>query len=82
MKSDSDKNYRKMVRNFNGRIDLMNRLPQEDSVNLFFEMCDFFINNYIKAEKERFPNKPIREILLDMYKYREKTSGRKIKKWK
>ena len=59
----------------------MNKLSQEASINLFFEMCDFFINNYIKTEIERFPNKPIREILLDMYKYREKTSGRKIKKW-
>ena len=79
MKSDSNKNYRKMVRNFKGRIELINKISQEDSLNLFFEMCDFFLNNYIKTEKERFPNKPIREILLDMYKNHEKTSGRKIK---
>ena len=80
MNSDNERNYRKIVRNFKDRIALMNKIPQEVSIKLFFEMCDFFINNYIKTEKERFPNKPIREIVLDMYKKREKLSGRKSNK--
>jgi hypothetical protein len=52
-----DKDYRKRVRNFKGRIELMNKIPKEKSLQLFFELCDIFIKNYIKTEKERFPNK-------------------------
>ena len=82
MNPDSDKKYRKIQRNFKEKIDLMNKLPQDVSIRIFFEMCDFFLNNYIKTEKERFPNKTIREILINMYKTHEKMSGRKINKWK
>ncbi len=81
MKSDNDKNYRKIVRNFKGRVDLMKKTPQDVSIKIFFEMCDFFINNYIKIEKERFPDKSIREIIINMYKNREKISGRTVNQW-
>jgi len=78
-----DNNYRKTVRNFKGRMEFMNRTPTEDAVKIFFEICDLGINNYIRIEKERFPNKSIKEIVLEMHNIHEKTKtiGRK-KRWK
>ena len=82
MKTNINKNYRKISRDFKGRIELMNKIPRDVSIKLFFEMCDFFLNRYIEVEKERFPKKDVRNILIDMYKNHEKISGRKIKIWK
>ena len=79
MEEITDDNYRKIMRNFKGRMELMNRTPTRDNVNIFFEICDLGINSYIKTEKERFPNKPIKEIILEMNKFHNKmrTIGRK-----
>jgi len=83
MPETNDNNYRKIVRNFKGRMEFMNQTPPEDAVKIFFEICDLGINNYIRIEKERFPNKSIKEIVLEMHKFHEKkkTIGRK-NKWK
>jgi len=79
----NDKDYRKIVRNFKGRMELMNKTPTEDAVKIFFEICDLGINNYIRVEKERFPNKSIKEIVLEMHKSREKIKERGRKnRWK
>ncbi len=79
MPETNDNNYKKTVRNFKGRMEFMNKTPTEDAVKIFFEICDFGINNYIRIEKERFPNKSIKEIVLEMHKFREKKKiiGRK-----
>ncbi|MHA1191436.1 MAG: hypothetical protein ACTSP9_03975 [Promethearchaeota archaeon] len=79
MEELTDENYRKIIRNFKGRMELMNKTPIRDRVNIFFELCDFGINSYIKTEKERFPNKSIKEIILEMHKFHDKmrTLGRK-----
>jgi len=75
----TDKNYRKTMRNFKGRMEFMNKTPTRDRVNIFFELCDFGINNYIKTEKERYPDKSIKEIILEMHKFHDKMrlKGRK-----
>ncbi|KKN58059.1 hypothetical protein LCGC14_0555750 [marine sediment metagenome] len=72
MTSDSDKNFRKIARDFKGRIELMNRIPAEASISLFFELCNFNLNNYIKIEKERYPDKSIKDIIIKMYKINNK----------
>jgi len=74
-----ESNYRKIVRNFKGRMEFMNKTPTEDAVKIFFEICDLGINNYIRVEKERFPNKSTKEIVLEMHKKKKKkkTRGRK-----
>jgi len=72
MPETNDNNYRKIVRNFKGRMEFMNKTPTEDAVKIFFEICDLGINNYIRIEKERFPNKSIKEIVLEMHQYHEK----------
>lgn len=77
-----EKNYRKIVRDFKGRIDLMKKTPKEDSVKLFFEMCDFGLKSYIETEKKRFPNKSIKEIIISMHKFRDKIYGRRKNIWK
>ena len=73
MPETNDNNYRKIVRNFKGRMEFMNKTPTKDAVKIFFEIC----------EKERFPNKSIKEIVLEMHKFHEKikTRGRK-NRWK
>ncbi len=77
MTSDSNKNFRKIARNFKGRIELMNKIPVEASISLFFELCNFNLNNYIKVEKERYPNKSIKDIIINMYKINNKIKRRK-----
>jgi len=83
MPETNDNNYRKTVRNFKGRMEFMNKTPTKDAVKIFFEICDLGINNYIRIEKERFPNKSIKEIVLEMHKFREKIKKRGRKnRWK
>jgi len=77
MTSDSNKNFRKKARDFKGRIELMKKIPVETSISLFFELCNLNLNNYIKIEKERYPNKSIKDIIINMHKVNKKIKGRK-----
>ena len=77
MTSDSEKNFRKKARDFKRRIELMKKIPAEASISLFFELCNFNLNNYIKIEKERYPNKSIKDIIINMYKVNNKIKRRK-----
>ena len=72
MTSELNKNFRKIARDFKGRIELMKKIPAETSISLFFELCNFNLNNYIKTEKERYPNKLIKDIVIRMYKVNKK----------
>lgn len=72
MKLELNKKYRKTARDFKGRIELIKKIPPEVSISLFFELCNFNLNNYIKTEKERYPNKSIKEIIIEMYKIKKK----------
>jgi hypothetical protein len=72
MESRSNNNFRKITRNFKQRMELMNKIPVETSISLFFELCNFNLNNYIKTEKERYPNKSIRDIIIQMHKIKNK----------
>jgi len=77
MKSDSDKNYRKIVRNFKARVDLMKKTPLKKLEKMFIEMYDYGVQDYIRTEKLIHPNKSDKEIIIEMYKLREKLKGRK-----
>ncbi|MCK4779603.1 MAG: hypothetical protein KAT57_05420 [Candidatus Lokiarchaeota archaeon] len=76
MTSEPNKNFRKIARDFKGRIELMKKIPIETSISLFFELCNFNLNNYIKTEKERYPNKSIKDIVIKMYKINKKIKQR------
>jgi len=77
MKNELNKNFRKLARDFKGRIELMKKIPVETSISLFFELCNFNINNYLKIEKERYPSKSIKDIVINMHKINEKNIKKK-----
>ena len=70
MTTDNNKNYRKLSRNFKNKIKLIEKIPLEDNISLFFEICDLNLNNYIDTEQKRFPEKSIKEIIIEMHKKR------------
>ena len=72
-----DKELRKKSRAFRNRIDLMNRIPTQESIQIFFELCNFNLNNYISIEKKRNPNKSTKDIIIKMYEMHKKLKGRK-----
>lgn len=77
MKTETDKNYRKIVRNFKARVKLMEKTPLKDLEKMFIEMYDYGIQDYIRTEKLMYPDKNTKEIVIEMYKLREKLKGRK-----
>lgn len=77
MKTETDKNYRKIVRNFKARVKLMEKTPLKDLEKMFIEMYDYGIQDYIRTEKLMYPEKNTKEIVIEMYKLREKLKGRK-----
>jgi hypothetical protein len=77
MTLDKDVNYRKIVRNIKGRIELTERTPLKDLESIFLEMYEFGLKSYIRVEKERFPKKSRKEIIIDMYKLHDKLRGHK-----
>ena len=76
MSSEFNNNFRKKARDFVGRIELMKRIPTDTSISLFFELCNLNLNNYIKTEKERYPNKSIKEIVVNMIAINNKLKRR------
>jgi len=71
--------YRKLMRNFKGLVELTHKTPLKDLENMLTETYDYAINDYIKIEKKRNPEKSRKEILIEMYKLRERLKGRKSK---
>ena len=69
--------YRKFIRDFKGRVELMKKTPLNDLENMLIEIYDYGIKDYIRTEREMHPNKSRKEILIEMYKLREKLKGRK-----
>ena len=78
----TDKNFRKIQRDFKGRIEFMKRTPLKKLVKVFFELCNFGIKNYVETEMKRFPNKSIKEIIIDMNRFNEKMKLGRKEKWK
>jgi hypothetical protein len=77
MTTDNNRNYRKLSRNFKNKIMLIKRIPLEDNINLFFEICDLNLRNYIDTEKKRFPEKSIKKIIIEMHQKRDNLMRRR-----
>ena len=77
MEEVTDNNYRKIMRNFKGRIELMKKTPLENLEKIFLEIYDYGIKDYIRIEKKRYPKKSRKKIIIDMYKFHDKIRGRK-----
>ena len=79
MTVDFHKNYRKLSRNFKSQVELANRTSIEILEKMLVELHDFYVQNYIKTENEKYPEKSRKEIIIEMYQLREKLKGRKKK---
>ena len=80
MSEGTEKNFRKISRNFKERVELMKRTPLKELEKMSVEMFEYGVRDYIRTEREMHPNKSKKEIIIEMYKLREKLKGRKIKK--
>ena len=79
MTEQKPKNFRKLARDFKGRVELMNKTPLKDLESMFLELYEFGVNEYIRTEKEQNPNKSRKEIIINMYKFHEKMMKRRKK---
>ncbi len=82
MAEQSEKEYRKISRDFKSLIELTKKTSQEELTKIFFEMCNLGLNSYIETEKERNPDKSVKEIIIDMYKFHDELKIRSNKLWK
>ena len=76
MRTDSEIEYRKISRDFRGKVELMKKTPLKDLEIMFSEYYDEAIENYIRTEKKKHPNMTEKEILIGMYELSEKLKGK------
>jgi len=77
MTSESNNNFRKIARDFKGRIELMRKTELKKIESIFLEIYELGLQDYIQKEKERYPNKTHKEIIINMYQFHDKLRGRK-----
>ena len=77
MTSDSNTDFRKIVRDFKGRIELMKKTDLPKIESIFLEIYELGLQDYIQKEKERYPDKSHKEIIIDMYHFHDKLRGRR-----
>ncbi len=76
MRTEKDKTYRKISRDFRGKVELMRKIPLKDLEQMFSEYYDECIENYLRCEKKKHPNMTDKEILIGMYELSEKLKGK------
>ena len=47
------------------KMSYIRKLPQDTQTQLFFDMCNFGINLYVKTEQQRYPNKTRKDIIRE-----------------
>ncbi len=47
--------------------------PQDQLIDLFFDLCDWGLDVYVQSEQERFPHTSRAQILKEMYERRGKS---------
>ena len=72
MRTEEDRKFRKIARGFKGRIEMMKNTPLEDLETMFLELNNYGLQELIRIEKEKYPDKTRKEIILDMYKLHDK----------
>ena len=55
----------------------MNRRSLEISESIFLELHEFGLQEYLKVEKEKHPDKTRKEIILGMYKLHDRLKGKR-----
>ena len=77
MTSEINNNFRKILRDFKGRIELMKKTDLKKIESIFLELYELGLQDYILKEKERYPDKTHKEIIISMYQFNDKLRGRK-----
>ena len=77
MSQITEENFRKIARNFKGRVEMMNKTPLEKLEKLFIEYYDYGIKDFIRTEKKKFPHKTRKEVVIRLYELHDKLKGRK-----
>ncbi len=77
MTSESNTNFRKIARDFKGRIELMKKTELKKIESIFLEIFELGLQDYIQKEKKRYPDKSHKEIIIDMYQFHDKLRGRR-----
>jgi hypothetical protein len=77
MTDDSNKKVRKIIRDFKGRIELMNKTDLQRVESLFLELYELGLQEYLQIEKEKYPDKTHKDIIISMYQFHDRLRGRK-----
>lgn len=77
MTSDSKIKIRKTIRDFKGRIELMNKTDLKKVESLFLELYELGLQDYIRIEREKYPEKSHKEIIIQMYQFHDNLRGKK-----
>jgi hypothetical protein len=76
MPSSPNNKFRKIARDFIGRIELMKKTDLKKIESIFLEIYELGLQEYIQKEKERFPDKTHKEIIISMYHFHDRLRGR------
>jgi tryptophanase len=49
------------------KMSYIRKLPQETQTQLFFDMCNFGINLYVRTEQTRYPDKTRKDIMREHF---------------
>jgi len=79
MTSEAIDNPRKTIRDFKGRIELMKKTDLKKIESIFLEIYELGLKYYIQKQKEKYPDKSHKEIIVDMYQFHDRLRGRKKK---
>ncbi len=71
------KEKRKIARDFLGKVEMAKRTPLKVLEKMFIELYDEGIKTYIRKEKEKYPEKSRKQILIEMYALSERLKGRR-----
>jgi hypothetical protein len=58
------------------KMEMIKKIPEEEMIRLFFEMCDWGIEVYIQEEKKRYPGKSDIEIMREFHLRKMELEGR------
>lgn len=75
MLKNEEKKYRRAHWGFKGRIKLMKETSLKELEEMFLEMHEMALQQYLDSEKKRFPDKTRKEIIVEMYKLHDKLRG-------
>lgn len=62
------------------KMSYIRKLPQDTQTQLFFDMCNFGINLYVKTEQQRYPDKTRKDIIREYYLVQREKKMKKMRR--